>query len=66
MPSLALSSPLDLPAPGRRQPLYFTYLRTLKQGLCGEAALRKTISRWHKDEWIEKVDKTHWKKLNAA
>ena len=41
-------------------------LRTLKQGLCGEAALRKTISRWHKDEWIEKVDKTHWKKLSAA
>ena len=41
-------------------------LRTLKQGLCGESALRKTISRWCKDEWIEKVDKTHWKKLNAA
>ncbi len=41
-------------------------LRTLKQGLCGESALRKTISRWYKDNWIEKVDKTHWKKLSAA
>ena len=41
-------------------------LRTLKQGLCGEAALRKAISRWCKDEWIEKVDKTHWKKLSVA
>lgn len=41
-------------------------LRTLKHGLCGESALRKTISRWYKDSWIEKVDKTHWKKLSAA
>ena len=38
-------------------------LRALKRGFCGEAALRKIISRWYRDHWIEKTDRTHWKKL---
>ena len=38
-------------------------LRALKRGFCGESALRKIISRWYRDKWIEKTDKTHWKKL---
>ena len=37
-------------------------LRALKRGLCGDVALRKIISRWYRDQWIEKIDKTHWKK----
>ena len=37
-------------------------LRALKRGLCGDVALRKIISRWYRDHWIEKIDKTHWKK----
>ena len=40
-------------------------LRALKRGFCSEAGLRKIISRWYRDKWIEKTDKTHWKKLNA-
>ena len=38
-------------------------LRPLKQGFCSEASLRKITSRWCSDNWIEKVDKTHWRKL---
>ena len=38
-------------------------LRSLKRGFCSEAGLRKIISRWYRDHWIEKTDKTHWKKL---
>ena len=38
-------------------------LRALKRGFCGEAALRKIISRWYRDQWIEKTDKAHWKKV---
>ena len=41
-------------------------LRALKRGFCSEAGLRKIISRWYRDKWIEKTDKTHWKKLNAT
>ena len=41
-------------------------LRALKRGFCSEAGLRKIISRWYRDQWIEKTDKTHWKKLNAT
>ena len=41
-------------------------LRALKRGFCSEAGLRKIISRWYRDHWIEKIDKTHWKKLNAT
>ena len=41
-------------------------LRALKRGLCGEAALRKIISRWYRDHWIEKTDKAHWRKLSAT
>ena len=37
-------------------------LRALKRGLCGESALRKIISRWYKDQWIEKADRYHWRK----
>ena len=37
-------------------------LRALKRGFCGEAALRKIISRWCHDLWIEKTDKSHWQK----
>ena len=41
-------------------------LRALKCGFCGEAALRKIISRWYRDHWIEKTDKAHWrKKMNS-
>ena len=40
-------------------------LRALKRGFCSEAGMRKIISRWYHDQWIEKTDKTHWKKLNA-
>ena len=39
-------------------------LRALKRGFCGEAALRKIISRWYRDKWIEKTDRTHWRKLS--
>ena len=38
-------------------------LRALKRGFCSEAGLRKIISRWYRDKWIEKTDKTHWSKL---
>ena len=38
-------------------------LRALKRGFCGESALRKIISRWYRDKWIEKTDKAHWKKV---
>ena len=38
-------------------------LRSLKRGFCGESALRKIISRWYRDKWIEKTDKAHWKKI---
>ena len=37
-------------------------LRALKRNFCGESALRKIISRWYRDQWIERVDKIHWKK----
>ena len=40
-------------------------LRALKRGFCNEAGLRKIISRWYRDHWIEKTDKTHWRKLNS-
>ena len=40
-------------------------LRALKRGFCSEAGLRKIISRWYRDKWIEKTDKTHWRKLNS-
>ena len=40
-------------------------LRALKRGFCSEAGLRKIISRWYRDKWIEKIDKTHWRKVNS-
>ena len=38
-------------------------LRALKRNFCSEAGLRKIISRWYRDQWIEKIDKLHWRKL---
>ncbi len=38
-------------------------LRALKRDFCGETSLRKIISRWCHDMWIEKVDSSHWRKL---
>ena len=40
-------------------------LRALKRDSCGEASLRKIISRWYRDHWIEKTDKARWKKINS-
>ena len=40
-------------------------LRPLKRGFCSEATLRKITSRWGRDGWIEKVDKTHWSKVKV-
>ena len=40
-------------------------LRSLKHGICSEASLRKIISRWYRDRWIEKVDRARWKKLSS-
>ncbi len=41
-------------------------LRALKRGYCGEAAIRQILSRWHRDQWIERVDKVHWRKCDAC
>ena len=41
-------------------------LRALKRNFCGEAGIRKIISRWYRDHWIDKTDKIHWQKLNAT
>jgi len=38
-------------------------LRALKRNFCGESALRKIISRWYRDHWIDRIDKTHWQKV---
>ena len=40
-------------------------LRALKRNSCGESAIRKIISRWYHDKWIEKVDKKHWRKMKT-
>ena len=37
-------------------------LRALKQGFCGESALRTITTRWRRDGWIEKKDAKHWAK----
>ena len=41
-------------------------LRSLKRNFCGESALYKIMSRWNREHWIERVDKTHWKKASAS
>ena len=41
-------------------------LRAMKQGFCGESALRNIISRWYRDGWIEKTDAKHWTKCHNA
>ena len=38
-------------------------LRSLKRGFCSESSLRKIISRWCRDYWIEKTDRSHWRKI---
>ena len=40
-------------------------LRAMKRDSCSEAAIRKIISRWHRDNWIERIDKMHWRKMKA-
>lgn len=37
-------------------------LRALKRGFCTDVSLRKIISRWMRDGWIEKTDQKHWGK----
>ena len=37
-------------------------LRALKRGFCSDSSLRKIISRWYRDKWIEKTDKGRWRK----
>ena len=41
-------------------------LRSLKRNFCGESAIYKIMSRWNREHWIERVDKTHWKKASAS
>ena len=38
-------------------------LRALKRGFCSDQSLRMIISRWRHDGWIDKTDKSHWKKM---
>ena len=38
-------------------------LRALKRGFCNDTSLRKIISRWSRDLWIEKTDKGRWRKV---
>lgn len=40
-------------------------LRALKRGFCSEVGLRKIISRWYRDCWIEKIGKSHWRKSSC-
>ena len=37
-------------------------LRALKRGFCTDVSLRKIISRWMRDGWIDKTDPKHWSK----
>ncbi len=41
-------------------------LRALKRNFCGDSALRKIISRWYRDRWIDRIDKTHWGKVKTV
>ena len=40
-------------------------LKTVKGGFCPAVTLRVILSRWRSQRWIEKVDKTRWRKLNS-
>ena len=40
-------------------------IRALKRNFCGESAIRKIISRWYRDHWIDRIDKTHWTKVSV-
>ena len=39
-------------------------LATLKRGFCSPASLRKIICIWRADGWVEKIDKSHWRKTS--
>ena len=41
-------------------------LRALKRNFCSDAALRKIVSRWYHDGWIEKSDTKHWRKISVT
>ena len=41
-------------------------LRALKRGYCSERSLPMIVSRWRRDGWVEKIDKTHWQKCNIT
>ena len=41
-------------------------LRALKRNFCSDAALRKIVSRWYHDGWIEKSDAKHWRKTSVT
>jgi hypothetical protein len=58
---LHLSSPLEVLGSLKKG----GYSLALKRDSCGEAAIRKIISRWHRDNWIERIDKMHWRKMKA-
>jgi hypothetical protein len=40
-------------------------LKALKRGVCSDTSLRKIISRWYRDKWIEKTDKGRWRKVEG-
>jgi hypothetical protein len=41
-------------------------LQSLKSGFCSGRSLRMIVSRWKRDEWIEKIDSKHWKKKQQS
>ena len=41
-------------------------LRSLKRPDMPQNSLNKIISRWHRDGWIERVDKFHWRKVTGT
>ena len=41
-------------------------LRALKRGFCNDVSLRKIISRWMRDGWIDKTDAKHWSKTKTV
>ena len=49
-----------------RLPPVFTLeeLKTVKGSFCSAVTLRVILSRWRSQRWIEKVDKTRWRKIN--
>ncbi len=37
-------------------------LKALKHGDCNDDSLRTVVSRWRRDEWVDKIDSKHWRK----